>query len=172
MPLTGLFIESVDILSYEFQQCQDHFTDSELVRLYQIYYTNKSVSGLDLDPKDWREEEFFHGTGHCGCLARRILIAQEEEAGVPFRSREWCGSPSCSIQGILNHGFLDGKIRRNRAHFLSMCTLVAQAAALEKSPSSNMSAGGTRLFPIFICRIREVRDCRPWHQCVRRQEVK
>ncbi|KAI7828128.1 hypothetical protein BC939DRAFT_526770 [Gamsiella multidivaricata] len=99
MTIQGLHVTSLMPSSSEFTAYNGHF-GGKLLKLYQITY--QEFIPRNLASSDWRTGPYFHGTGHCGCLVKRV----EEGDPITIKAQEWCGNPQCATQGILNHGHL------------------------------------------------------------------
>jgi hypothetical protein len=78
--------------------------ENKLVALYKVTY-KELVPGSHTHGTGWDDDAYFHGTGHCGCLATRIKNADNNK----ISSHAWCGNQNCATQGILNHGNLLSK---------------------------------------------------------------
>ncbi|KAF9086315.1 hypothetical protein BGX29_008659 [Mortierella sp. GBA35] len=128
MSLKGLHLEPLATDSAEFVQYQDVFGGPKLVKLYQITYEPTGLHNLEIFNS--YPSLFFHGTGHCGCLARRNVVADSTK----INSNDWCGRSGCATQGILNYGHMrtysySGRLRCVRSMYLGFEFLGLKGAA-------------------------------------------
>ncbi|KAI1315296.1 hypothetical protein EDD11_001028 [Mortierella claussenii] len=144
MSVKGVFLEPVPLDSVVFQ-IYDKVFNSKLVALYKTAYT-EVVSGTHVDGGEWREEAYFHGTGHCGCLDKRIANSENGR----ILSHTWCGNASCATQGIINHGHLITKCMSTvPGHYFSPLLKKPMEFAREKSQRHRHMA-------LFVCKARNV----------------
>ncbi|KAG0305705.1 hypothetical protein BGZ98_003715 [Dissophora globulifera] len=142
MPVQGLYVEPVEVSSSKFRKYESKFS-GRLLKLYTITYSDHMLKKFanDMSGIAWNTSLFFHGTGHCGCLGRRV----SESSLSKVKSDEWCGNVHCATQGILNHGHL--RTQSCGGHFFSPNVGTAEGYARGKS-------AGQQYLPFFICKAR------------------
>lgn len=75
----------------------------KLERLYRVQYEHWISQRLD--DGEWHIEPYYHFTGNCGCLAEKVVSANEDYY-MEVSTRFWCRRAGCPIQGILNNGLM------------------------------------------------------------------
>ncbi|KAG0039923.1 hypothetical protein BGZ82_006180 [Podila clonocystis] len=129
MTIFGAHLECVAEDSYDFAEYKQKL-GLNLVKLFKIEYS-ETVS-RNLSGAEWSAAQFFHGTGHCGCVTRHALALSDKVA-----TAAWCTSEVCAVGGILRQG----------GHFFSPSALIALSYAQRRHPFTTIKA-------IFICKAR------------------
>ncbi|KAG0090376.1 hypothetical protein BGZ93_008935 [Podila epicladia] len=132
MTITGVHLEPVPANSDAFAACAQ-LIGFGIAKLYRLEYTENVPRNLT--SAEWSPIQFFHGTGHCGCVARHVNQTMDDT----IETLSWCSSPKCAVRGILN----DGYVFQNYA-----------AYARNKAP-------GQRYHGIFLCQARNFTDLHP-----------
>ncbi|KAF9216697.1 hypothetical protein BGZ59_008523 [Podila verticillata] len=137
MTITGVHLEPVlaaspDLATYT------QLTGLNIVKLYRIEYIENLPRGIE--SMEWSPVQFFHGTGHCGCLARHASQTLSDKIATP----SWCSSPKCAVRGILNHGYV---FQYRRGHYFSPHGNTALGYARSKAP-------GQIYHGVFLCKAR------------------
>ncbi|KAF9543762.1 hypothetical protein EC957_000457 [Mortierella hygrophila] len=142
MGLKGQHLEPLAPTSPEFLQYQAVFGAHKLVKLYKIIYETMGTHSLhefNLYPS-----VFFHGTGHCGCVSRRITDTDLTN----IDASNWCGR-ACATQGILNHGHLQDewlsmflvKARCNNKQNADICSVQKDTTKSSWAPEGTTALG-------------------------------
>ncbi|CAO3574535.1 unnamed protein product [Mortierella alpina] len=115
---------------------------SKRTRTYNVSYQELESHSRDAD--EWTSTEYFHGTGHCGCVTARMA----DKSDKPNPASEWCTNQECQTWSILNHGLL--RLKASKGHFFSQRFDVAKAYARHRSPQA-------KYLCVFVCKARHVR---------------
>ncbi|KAF9320607.1 hypothetical protein BG003_005579 [Podila horticola] len=99
MTIIGVHLEPVLATSDVFAACAK-LMGFGIAKLYRLGYTENVPR--DLASAEWSPVHFFHGTGHCGCVALHMSQALSDKIATPT----WCSNPTCAVRGILNHGYV------------------------------------------------------------------
>ncbi|KAK3831504.1 MAG: hypothetical protein J3R72DRAFT_455010 [Linnemannia gamsii] len=136
----------------EFRKYSSLFLKVKLHRLYQLTYDDFQDSATD----GWSGADFFHGTGHCGCL--NLQLNNRVDKNKDITVEELCSSSAsltaCATRGILSYGYLDTCLVSAGGHFFSPRIAVAHAWARFRSPANQP------VVPIFVCKARNI--CQKW----------
>ncbi|KAG0029678.1 hypothetical protein BGZ81_003513 [Podila clonocystis] len=138
MTIFGAHLECVVEDSDDFAEYKQKL-GLNLVKLFKIEY-NETVS-RNLSGAEWSAVQFFHGTGHCGCVTRHALALSDK-----VTTAAWCTSEVCAVGGILRHGHLMS-FSSSGGHFFSPSALIALSYAQRRHPFTTIKA-------IFICKAR------------------
>lgn len=111
MVLQGNLVCPLPLSCPDFQTCCPQL-DCKLARIYKVSYLELGPCSLDADI--WADANYFHGTGHCGCVSARM----EEKADGPVPASEWCTETRCQTRGILKNGHLKLKSREGNAEMV------------------------------------------------------
>ncbi|KAG0098376.1 hypothetical protein BGZ93_000279 [Podila epicladia] len=136
---TTIHLERVDSTSEDFAMYRQ-MMGMNLQRLYRIEYNDNNrgkVSG-----QEWSQIQFFHGTGHCGCIDQHVNKTLSHKMDVT----SWCESEVCAVGGILRHGHLMSF--SPGGHFFSPSCSIALGYAQNRGPRGSCSSS------IFVCKAR------------------
>lgn len=99
MTITGVHLEPVPAASPDLAT-YTQLTGLNILKLYRLEYIENFPRGIA--SMEWSPVHFFHGTGHCGCLAQHVSQTLSDKIATP----SWCSSLGCAVRGILNHGYV------------------------------------------------------------------
>ncbi|KAF9307345.1 hypothetical protein BGZ74_005785 [Mortierella antarctica] len=153
MTITGVHLEQVPATSDVFASCTQ-LMGFGIAKLYRLGYTENVPRNLT--GAEWSPVQFFHGTGHCGCVALHMNLTMSDKIETP----SWCSSPKCAVRGILNHGYV---FQYRIGHYFSPHGITALEYARNKAP-------GQRYHGIFLCQARNFTVSDPTERYVTRNE--
>lgn len=99
MTISGIYLKYVPEDSDDFAAYKQHM-GLNIVKLFKIEYNN--VDSRNLMGSEWSAVQFFHGTGHCGCITGHTGHTLRDKMIIA----SWCETEQCAVGGILRHGHL------------------------------------------------------------------